>query len=67
MVTNSSSTLQTPAVFEQVEIQPWVEFGGLVVACLVFLFILGRIYKWKNPGIIFSRIVKKEFYSEPVN
>jgi uncharacterized protein len=67
MVTNSSSTLQTPAVFEQVEILPWVEFGGLVIACLIFLLVMGRIYNWRNPGLILSGVKKAALFSDSVD
>ena len=66
-VTNSSSTLQTPAVFEQVEILPWVEFGGLVIACIIFILVIGRIYNWRNPGTIFSSVRKEDLNSDSID
>ena len=30
MVTNSSSALQTPALYEQQNIYPWTEFAGII-------------------------------------
>lgn len=60
MVTNSSSTLQTPAVFEQIEILPWIEFGGLLMAGLLFLFLMGRIYNWGSISLLFGKIKEDE-------
>lgn len=46
MLTHKSSALQTPALFEQIDVYPWLEFAGLVVMSLIFLTILGRKFKW---------------------
>ena len=48
MVTHKSSALQTPAVYEQIDIFPWIDFAGLLVMSLLFILILGRIFRW-NP------------------
>jgi uncharacterized protein len=46
MVTHKSSALQTPAVYEQITINPWLEFAGLALMSLVFVIILYRVFKW---------------------
>ncbi len=48
MVTSKSSALQTPAVFEQIVVNPWGEFTGLFISSVFFLLILKYIFKWKN-------------------
>lgn len=60
MVTNSSSALQTPAVFEQKVIHPWAEFWGLLAAGIAFLIILRMIYRWKDAGILFRKLETPE-------
>jgi len=56
MVTNKSSALQTPALYEQLNIFPWTEFAGLIVTGIVFIFILSRIFKWNNFSLLFEEI-----------
>jgi membrane protease YdiL (CAAX protease family) len=56
MVTNSSSVFQTPAVFEQVNIEPWVEFGALAVTAVVFFIVMKLIYKWEDLSILFKKV-----------
>jgi membrane protease YdiL (CAAX protease family) len=60
MVTNSSSTLQTPAVFEQLEIMPWIEFGGLILSSLLFLFVMGRLFNWGSFRVLLGRLSQEE-------
>jgi uncharacterized protein len=52
MITHRSSALQTPAVFEQLEIDPWPEFFSLALMSILFILILGRIFKWKADTIL---------------
>ena len=56
MVTNSSSALQTPALYEQFNIHPWTEFAALVVIGILFIFILKIIFKWKNFSVLITKI-----------
>jgi len=56
MVTNKSSALQTPAVFEQTVIHPWTEFAGLLISSVVFLILLKKIFKWKDMMVLFRKI-----------
>jgi len=46
MVTNKDSALQTPAVFEQITVYPWAEFGFMVVMSGIALLILSKLQKW---------------------
>jgi membrane protease YdiL (CAAX protease family) len=56
MVTNESSALQTPALFEQHNISPWTEFAGLLICGIIFVFILKMIFKWKDLSLLFKKI-----------
>jgi membrane protease YdiL (CAAX protease family) len=56
MVTNRSSALQTPALYEQINIHPWSEFAALIISGIVFILILKMIFKWDNLSLIFSKI-----------
>lgn len=57
MVTNSSSALQTPALYEQYNIHPWTEFAALVVIGFLFILVLKSIFKWKDFSILFRKII----------
>jgi len=56
MVTNKSSALQTPALYEQQNIYPWTEFAALVLIGIVFVIILKLIFKWKDFSLLFSEV-----------
>jgi len=57
MVTNTSSTLQTPALFEQLEIQPWTEFWALLVVSLLFFLVMRSLYRWNDIPALWRKIV----------
>ncbi len=56
MVTNKSSALQTPALYEQYHISPWTEFTALVVTGIVFILILKVVFKWNDFSILYKKI-----------
>ena len=56
MVTNQSSALQTPALYEQYNIHPWTEFAALILAGIVFILVLKMILRWDNFSILFKKI-----------
>jgi membrane protease YdiL (CAAX protease family) len=58
-VTNSSSALQTQAVYEQHNIQPWIEFAGLFITGIIFILILKMLFKWKDYSILAGKVEKK--------
>jgi membrane protease YdiL (CAAX protease family) len=60
MVTNSSSVLQTPALFEQSHIDPWIDFGGLIISALLFFMVMRMIYKWDDMRLIWRKVRKEE-------
>jgi membrane protease YdiL (CAAX protease family) len=56
MVTNQSSALQTPALYEQSVIHPWTEFAALIVTGIVFILILKMIFRWGKMSLLFKKI-----------
>jgi uncharacterized protein len=56
MVTNQSSALQTPAIYAQNTIHPWMEFTALLVTGIIFISVLKMIFKWDTFSIIFRKI-----------
>jgi uncharacterized protein len=56
MVTNKSSALQTPALFEQHLIYPWIELTGLFLTGILFIYLLSVILGWKNFKTVFKKI-----------
>jgi hypothetical protein len=59
MVTNESSALQTPAVWTQHTIQPWTEFGAMLLMGAMTILILGKIYHWKSISLLASGVEPK--------
>jgi membrane protease YdiL (CAAX protease family) len=55
-ITNKDSALQTPSMYEQLEYDPLMEFGGLVAMSLIFILIMAIVYKWKDVRKLYSRI-----------
>jgi membrane protease YdiL (CAAX protease family) len=56
MVTSESSALQTPALYQQYNIHPWMEFSALVFTGILFISILKMIFKWDNFNVLFRKI-----------
>lgn len=56
LITHDDMALQTPALYEQVQIYPWKEFAGLVVMSVVFLVIMAIICRWKDIRKLYARI-----------
>jgi len=56
MVTNKASALQTPALYEQINIFPWSEFVGLLLSGIVFILILKYLFKWESFKPLFGKI-----------
>ena len=59
MVTNKSSALQTPAVYEQQNIYPLNEFAALLVTGFIFIIVLKIIFKWKDFSLLLGRVEAK--------
>jgi membrane protease YdiL (CAAX protease family) len=60
MVTNEASALQTPALYEQHDIQPWFELATMLVMGIVIILILKIIFRWKGFSALFSGIELKK-------
>jgi|WetSurMetagenome_2_1015567.scaffolds.fasta_scaffold03949_5 uncharacterized protein len=56
MVTHRSSALQTPAVYEQISVSPWMEFTALLVSGIIFIVILRVIFKWRSVSILSGKV-----------
>jgi membrane protease YdiL (CAAX protease family) len=56
MVTNQSSALQTPALYQQLNIFPSTEFAGLLFTGIVFIIVLKIIFGWDDFSILFKKI-----------
>lgn len=59
MVTNKASALQTPALYEQMNVYPWTEFTGLVITGVAFILILKFLFRWENFSILTGNILDK--------
>jgi len=64
MVTNRSSALQTPAMFEQHNIYPWVELGALLIVGIVFVFILKKLFGWKDLSALSGDVLVEKNVSQ---
>jgi len=56
MVTNESSALQTPALFKQMEINPWTDLVSMLFMGIVVIFILKMIFRWGGLSVLFEKI-----------
>jgi len=56
MVTAKSSALQTPALYQQLNVFPWAEFAGLVISGMIFILILKKLFGWEDFSLIFKKI-----------
>jgi hypothetical protein len=56
IVTSKSSALQTPALYQQMNVFPWTEFAGLVISGIVFILILKKLFGWEDFSILFRKI-----------
>jgi uncharacterized protein len=58
-ITNSSSVLQTPALYIQKNIYPLTEFIALLILSIIFIIVLAVIFKWKNFSLLWGRVSKE--------
>jgi len=65
MVTQKSSALQTPALLEQHNTYPWIEFAALVLIGVIFILILKRIFRWKDISRITGTVEPKTVVQVP--
>jgi len=50
-VTQKSSALQTPAIYEQQQVYPWSEFLSLFIISVIFIVLMGILNRWCLKGI----------------
>ncbi|MEA1887623.1 MAG: CPBP family intramembrane glutamic endopeptidase [Bacteroidota bacterium] len=50
-VTQKSAALQTPAIFEQQQAYPWIDFLSLVILSLIFIVLMGILNRWRLSGV----------------
>ncbi len=55
-VTHKDSALQTPAMYEQINIYPWQDFAGLVIMSLLFIVLMAVVYRWKDVRKLYGTI-----------
>jgi uncharacterized protein len=65
MLTNDSSALQTPAVFVQHSIYPWIEFGIMLLMGAFILAIMARVFRWGSFSTLFGTVERKEAIQVP--
>jgi membrane protease YdiL (CAAX protease family) len=56
MVTQDSSALQTPALYQQHNYHPWIELAGLVISGIILILVLKRIFKWDNFSVLTAKV-----------
>lgn len=55
-LTHKDSAVQTQAMYEQMEINPWADFAGLVIMSVVFVTIMAIVYRWKDIRKLYAGI-----------
>lgn len=55
-LTNKDAALQTPAMYEQVNVYPWQDFIGLVVMSVFFVAVMAIVFRWKDIRKLYDRI-----------
>jgi hypothetical protein len=60
MVTNKSSALQTPALYEQITIHPWQEFVSMILMGIIVVIILKLVFRWRSFSVLYETIVPRK-------
>lgn len=56
MLTNKSSALQTPAMYEQLNYYPMTELLSMLVMGILILVVLKVLFRWKNLPVLFGKV-----------
>jgi membrane protease YdiL (CAAX protease family) len=56
MVTQESSALQTPALYQQHNYYPWIELAGLIVSGIILIIVLKRIFRWDSFSVLAAKV-----------
>jgi len=59
MVTSESSAIQTPALYEQLEINPWADLLTMLFMGLIVILLLKIVFRWKSFSLLFRRVENK--------
>jgi membrane protease YdiL (CAAX protease family) len=64
LVTNESSTLQTPALYKQLEINPWFDLLLMLLMGILVILILKKIFRWSSFSVLVNKIENKPVMSQ---
>jgi hypothetical protein len=56
MLTNKSSVLQTPSVYEQYVYNPGIEFLTMLAMGIVILVVMKLLFRWKGFSALFKKV-----------
>lgn len=56
MLTNKSSALQTPAMYEQLNYYPMTELLSMLVMGILFIVVLKLLFRWRNLPVLFGKV-----------
>jgi len=56
MLTNKSSALQTPAMYEQLNYYPMTELLSMLGMGILFIVVLKLLFRWKNLPVLFGKV-----------
>jgi len=56
MITNESSALQTPALYRQLEINPWYDLVSMLVMGLIVIAALKVIFRWSGFSVLLKKV-----------
>ncbi len=57
MVTNKASALQTPALYEQINVYPWTEFAAMLIGGILVVLVLKIVFKWKSFSVLSGNVL----------
>lgn len=58
MVTNKASALQTPALYVQNNVYPWIDFLSMLATGIIVIFIMKIIFRWGSFSSISGEVEK---------
>jgi membrane protease YdiL (CAAX protease family) len=64
LITNESSTLQTPALYKQLEINPWFDLLLMLLMGILVILILKKIFRWSSFSVLVNKIENKPVMSQ---
>jgi len=64
MVTNESSALQTPALYEQLEINPLIDLVTMLFMGILVIYILKLIFRWDSLSVLFGKVERSKVVNQ---